>query len=70
MMRHTGVQQPWTPTRCTAAALLASHADRHVCAAASQGLDGMSPARVALAAVPVCAAWSGVAYSLGRRQEV
>ena len=40
------------------------------CACIAQSLDGMSPSRVALAAVPVCVAWSGVAYSLGRRQQV
>ena len=30
----------------------------------------MGPSGVALAAVPVCAAWSFVAYSLGLRQQV
>jgi len=41
------------------------------CAAASaQSHGAMGPSRVALAAVPVCAAWSAVAYSLGRRQQV
>ena len=39
-------------------------------AAAAQSHGAMGPSRVALAAVPVCAAWSAVAYSLGRRQQV
>ena len=36
----------------------------------AQSYAVMGPSRVALAAIPVCAAWSVVAYSLGRKQQV
>ena len=39
-------------------------------APAVQSYGAMGPSRVALAVVPVCAAWSATAYSLGRRQQV